>query len=43
MAPQKAGLVLKSTEPDYQDEEVHLGSESFVRLDVTDRATRGRK
>jgi hypothetical protein len=25
-------LAFQSSEPDYQDEEVHLGSESFIRL-----------
>jgi hypothetical protein len=24
-------LMLPSSEPDYQDEEVHLGAESFIR------------
>ena len=28
-------LFPRSTEPDYYDEEVHLGSESFIGLDVT--------
>ena len=31
----------KSAEPDYCDEEVHLGSESFVDPDVTSRCLRG--
>ena len=35
LARQKEVLLLKSAEPDYWDEEVHLGSESFVGPDVT--------
>ena len=31
LAHQEKILVLPSSEPDYQDEEVHLGSESFIR------------
>ena len=30
-ARQKKGLALPSSEPDYQDDEVHLGVESIVR------------
>lgn len=30
-APQEKALVLSCGEPDYQDEEVHLGAESFMR------------
>lgn len=41
LARQKDDLLLKSPErayePDYWDEEVHLGSEPFVRPDVTSR------
>ena len=32
LARQEKVLVLPSGEPDYQDDEVHLGSEAFVRL-----------
>lgn len=35
LARQEKGFLLKSAEPDYWDEEVHLGSESFVDPDVT--------
>ena len=31
LAPQEQTLVLSSGESDYQDEEVHLGAESFIR------------
>lgn len=31
LAQQEKALVLSSGEPDYQDDEVHLGSEAFVR------------
>ncbi len=31
LAPQEQTLVLSSGESDYQDEEVHLGAESFMR------------
>lgn len=31
LPPQEQTLVLSSGEPDYQDEEVHLGAESFMR------------
>ena len=31
LAPQEQTLVFSSGEPDYQDEEVHLGAESFMR------------
>jgi uncharacterized Zn finger protein len=31
LAQQEKVLVLLSGEPDYQDDEVHLGSEAFVR------------
>ena len=31
LSPQEQTLVLSSGEPDYQDEEVHLGAESFMR------------
>jgi hypothetical protein len=31
LAQQEKVLVLPSGEPDYQDDEVHLGSEAFVR------------
>jgi hypothetical protein len=31
LAHQEKVLVLPSGEPDYQDEEVHLGAESFIR------------
>ena len=31
LARQEKVLVLPSGEPDYQDDEVHLGSESFIR------------
>ncbi|HSL02722.1 MAG TPA: hypothetical protein VK901_04195 [Nitrospiraceae bacterium] len=31
LAPQEKALVRSSGEPDYQDEEVHLGAESFIR------------
>jgi len=34
-ARQEKGFLLKSAEPDYWDEEVHLGTESFVDPDVT--------
>ena len=30
LAEQKQALVLISGEPDYQDDEVHLGAESFI-------------
>jgi hypothetical protein len=30
LARQKHALVLTSGEPDYQDDEVHLGAESFI-------------
>ena len=33
-ARQEKGFLLTSTEPDYWDEEVHLGSESFVDPNV---------
>jgi len=33
-ARQEKGFLLKSAEPDYWDEEVHLGSESFVDPNV---------
>ncbi len=32
LARQEQVLVLSSGEPDYQDDEVHLGSEAFVRI-----------
>jgi hypothetical protein len=32
LARQEQVLVLSSSEPDYQDDEVHLGAESFIRL-----------
>ena len=32
LARQEKVLAFPSSEPDYQDEEVHLGSESFIRL-----------
>jgi hypothetical protein len=32
LARQEKVLVLPSGEPDYQDEEVHLGAEAFIRL-----------
>jgi uncharacterized Zn finger protein len=32
LARQEKVLVLSSSEPDYQDDEVHLGAESFIRL-----------
>jgi hypothetical protein len=32
LARQEKVLVLPSGEPDYQDDEVHLGAESFIRL-----------
>ena len=32
LAHEKKMLTLPSGEPDYQDDEVHLGSESFTRL-----------
>lgn len=32
LARQEPVLVLPSGEPDYQDDEVHLGSEAFIRL-----------
>jgi hypothetical protein len=28
---QEKGVALPSSEPDYQDDEVHLGAESFIR------------
>ena len=31
LVPQEKPLVLSSGEVDYQDEEVHLGAESFIR------------
>lgn len=31
LAPQEQALVLSSAEPDYQDEEIHLGADSFMR------------
>ena len=31
LARQERVLMLPSSEPDYQDEEVHLGAESFIR------------
>ena len=31
LAPQEKALMLSSGEPDYQDEEVHLGAESLIR------------
>ena len=31
LAQQEGSLMLPSSEPDYQDDEVHLGSESFIR------------
>ena len=34
---QERAFFVNSTEPDYFDEEVHLGSESFVGPDVTSR------
>ena len=34
LARQEKVLVLTSGEPDYQDDDVHLGSESFVRRAV---------
>lgn len=37
---QERALFVKSSEPDYSDEEVHLGSESFVGVDVTSRCLR---
>jgi hypothetical protein len=40
LARQKEGLLLKSAEPDYWDEEVHLGSESFVGPEVISRCLR---
>jgi hypothetical protein len=36
-AHQEKGIAVKSAEPEYWDEEVHLGSESFVGLNVTYR------
>ena len=32
VARQEKVLVLSSVEPDYQDDEVHLGAESFIRI-----------
>lgn len=32
LARQEKVVALPSGEPDYQDEEVHLGAESFIRL-----------
>ena len=32
LARQEQVLVLSSGEPDYQDDEVHLGAEAFIRL-----------
>ncbi len=34
---QEQGIAVETTEPEYFDEEVHLGSESFVGLNVTYR------
>jgi hypothetical protein len=31
LARQEKVLVLSSSEPDYQDDELHLGAESFIR------------
>jgi hypothetical protein len=31
LAAQEKALVLSSGEPDYQDDEVHLGAESIIR------------
>jgi hypothetical protein len=31
LAPQEKVLTLLSGEPDFQDDEVHLGAESFIR------------
>ena len=31
LARRERGLMRPSSEPDYQDEEVHLGAESFIR------------
>jgi hypothetical protein len=31
LAPQEKVLTLRSREPDFQDDEVHLGAESFIR------------
>ena len=36
-------LFSRSSEPDYCDEEVHLGSESFIGADVTGRGTGKRR
>jgi hypothetical protein len=30
LAPQEKVVMFSSSEPDYQDEEVHLGAESFI-------------
>jgi hypothetical protein len=32
LARQEQVLVLSSSEPDYQDDEVHLGAEAFIRV-----------
>jgi hypothetical protein len=32
LARQEQVVVVSSREPDYQDDEVHLGAESFLRL-----------
>jgi hypothetical protein len=37
LSRQVKDLLLKSAEPDYWDEEVHLGSESFIGSEVTFR------
>lgn len=37
LAGQKKAFLFKSAEPDYWDEEVHLGSESFVDPNITFR------
>ena len=34
---QEKGRVIETAEPNYWDEEVHLGSESFIGLSVTSR------
>jgi hypothetical protein len=31
LAPHEKVLTLRSGEPDFQDDEVHLGAESFIR------------
>jgi hypothetical protein len=43
LAHHEKALLLKSTGPDYSDEDVHLDSESFIGQDVISRYTAKRR